>query len=63
VKIIGVTHYLWQAFDHEGEVQESIIAKSRDHKAALKFLKEIDETLLSSRDDSDGSAPILWSRT
>ena len=40
VKINGVTHYLWRAVDHEGEVLESIVTKSRDRKAALKFLKK-----------------------
>ncbi len=40
VKIKGVTHYLWCAVDHEGEVLESIVTKSRDRKAALKFLKK-----------------------
>ena len=38
VKINGQTHYLWRAFDHEGEVLESFVTKRRDHKAALKFL-------------------------
>ena len=40
VKINGVTHYLWRAVDHEGEVLESIVTKTRDRKAALKFLKK-----------------------
>jgi putative transposase len=40
VKINGVTHYLWRAVDHEGEVLESFVTKSRDRKAALKFLKK-----------------------
>jgi putative transposase len=40
VKINGVMHYLWRAVDHEGEVLESIVTKSRDRKAALKFLKK-----------------------
>jgi putative transposase len=40
VKINGVTHYLWRAVDHEGEVLESIVTKPRDRKAALKFLKK-----------------------
>jgi putative transposase len=38
VKINGVTHYLWRAVDHEGEVLESYVTKRRDRKAALKFL-------------------------
>ena len=40
VKINGVTHYLWRAVDHEGEVLESLVTKTRDRKAALKFLKK-----------------------
>jgi len=39
VKINGETHYLWRAVDHEGEVLESFVTKTRDKKAALKFLK------------------------
>ena len=39
VKINGETHYLWRAVDHEGEVLEVFATKSRDRKAALKFLK------------------------
>ena len=40
VKINGVTHYLWRAVDHDGEVLESFVTKSRDRKAALKFLRK-----------------------
>jgi putative transposase len=40
VKINGERHYLWRAVDHEGEVLESYVTKSRDKKAALKFLKK-----------------------
>src|SRR6056297_1361742 len=40
VKINSETHYLWRAFDHEGEVLESFVTKTRDKKAALKFLKK-----------------------
>ncbi|GHC67185.1 IS6 family transposase [Neogemmobacter tilapiae] len=40
VKINGVTHYLWRAVDHEGEVLESFVTLTRDRKAALKFLKK-----------------------
>ena len=39
VKINGKTHYLWRAVDHEGEVLESIVTRTRDRKA-LKFLKK-----------------------
>ncbi|MCV2894960.1 IS6 family transposase [Lentibacter sp. XHP0401] len=41
VKINGVTHYLWRAIDHEGEVLESYVTKRRDRKVAYKFLMKI----------------------
>lgn len=40
VKINGVTHYLWRAVDHEGEVLESVVTKTRDRNAALSLLKK-----------------------
>ncbi len=40
VKINGERHYLWRAVDHEGEVLESFVTKTRDKKAALKFIKK-----------------------
>ncbi len=40
LKINGETHYLWRAVDHEGEILESFVTKTRDRKAALKFLKK-----------------------
>jgi putative transposase len=40
VKINGETHYLWRAVDHEGEVLESFVTKTRDKAAALKFIKK-----------------------
>ena len=40
VKINGEQHYLWRAVDHEGEVLESFVTKTRDKRAALKFLRE-----------------------
>jgi len=33
-------HYLWRAVDQEGEVLESVVTKTRDRKAALKFLRK-----------------------
>ena len=41
VKINGERHYLWRAVDFDGEVLESCVTKTRDKKAALKFLKKI----------------------
>jgi len=40
VKINGEKHYLWRAVDHEGDVLESFVTKTRDKKAALKFLRK-----------------------
>jgi len=40
VKINGESHYPWRAVDHEGEVLECFVTKTRDKKAALKFLKK-----------------------
>ncbi|MBC7736709.1 MAG: IS6 family transposase [Candidatus Saccharibacteria bacterium] len=40
VKINGELHYLWRAVDRKGEVLESFVTKTRDRKAALKFLKK-----------------------
>ena len=33
-------HYLWRAIDHEGEILEAFVAKKRDRKAALRFLRK-----------------------
>jgi putative transposase len=41
VKVNGVQHYLWRAVDHEGEVLEAFVSKTRDKAAALKFLKKL----------------------
>ena len=38
VRINGECHYLWRAVDHEGEILESFVTKTRDKSAALKFL-------------------------
>ncbi len=40
VKIDGEMHYLWRAVDHEGEVLESFVTKTRDTKIALKLMKK-----------------------
>ena len=40
MKINGVQHDLWRAIDHEGEVLQSFITKTRDKSAALMFLKK-----------------------
>src|SRR6266481_1818225 len=40
VKVNGELHYLWRAVDHEGEVLEFFVSKTRDKAGALKFLKK-----------------------
>ena len=40
VRINGEMHYLWRAVDHEGEVLESFVTRTRDKAAALKFIKK-----------------------
>ncbi len=35
VKVSGEMRYLWCAIDHEGEIMESFVTKTRD-KAAMK---------------------------
>jgi putative transposase len=62
VKINGVTHYLWRAVDHEGEVLESFVTKRRDKKSALKFLRKslrrhgLVETIITDQLASYGAA-------
>jgi putative transposase len=41
VRINGVQHYRWRAVDHEGEGLEAFVSKTRDRKAALKFLRKL----------------------
>ena len=40
VKINGEMHYLWRAVDHEGEMLESYVTKTRDEAAALTFIRK-----------------------
>jgi putative transposase len=40
VKINGELHYLWRAVDHEGDVLECFVTKTRDKAAALKFINK-----------------------
>ena len=62
VKINGETHYLWRAVDHEGEVLESFVTRTRDRKSALEFLKKAmrrhgrPETIVTDRLRSCGAA-------
>jgi len=38
VRVNGEMVYLWRAVDHEGEVLESYVTKTRDKAAALRFM-------------------------
>jgi len=40
VKLNGEMVYLWRAVDHEGEILESYVTKTRDKSAALRFMKK-----------------------
>ena len=40
IKLNGEMVYLWRAVDHEGEVLESYVTKTRDKAAALTFMKK-----------------------
>ena len=40
VRINGEMVYLWRAVDHEGEVLESYVTRTRDKQAALRFMKK-----------------------
>ncbi len=40
VKLNGEMVYLWRSVDHEGEILESYITKTRDKSAALAFMKK-----------------------
>ncbi len=40
VKLNGEMVYLWRAVDHEGEILESYITRTRDKDAALAFMKK-----------------------
>ena len=40
VKLNGEMVYLWRAVDHEGEILESYVTRTRDKDAALAFMKK-----------------------
>jgi putative transposase len=40
VQLNGETVHLWRAVDHEGEVLESYVTKTRDKSAALRFIRK-----------------------
>ena len=40
VKLNGQMIYMWRAVDHEGEILESFVTKTRDRKAALTIMKK-----------------------
>ncbi len=62
VKINRERHYLWRAVDHEGEVLESYVTRTRDRKAAREFLRKVirrhgrPEAIVTDRLPSHGAA-------
>lgn len=40
VRLNGEMVYLWRAVDHEGEILESYVTRTRDKDAALRFMKK-----------------------
>ena len=40
VKVNGEMRYLWRAVDHEGEILESFVTRTRDKAAAMTFMKK-----------------------
>lgn len=40
VKIDGEKRYLWRVVDHEGDVLESFVTKTRDRKVAKRFIRK-----------------------
>ena len=59
VKINGELRYLWRAVDHEGEVLESFVTKTRDKEAALTFIQEGDEAPQQGEVDHDRWPALL----
>ena len=59
VKINGEMHYLWRAVDHEGEVLESFVTKTRDKQGRIEIPQENDEAARSARGHRDGPAALL----
>ena len=62
VKINGEMHYLWRAVDHEGEVLESYVTKTRDKAAALAFIKKALKRHGSAEAIHHGWIAVLWRR-
>ena len=62
MKVDSQIHYLWPAVDHEGEVLEAYVTKTRDKDAALMFLQKMKKrhgrpkTIVTDRLRSYGAA-------
>ena len=39
VRLNGAMRYLWRAVDHDGEVLESYVTRTREKAAALRFMR------------------------
>jgi len=40
VRLDGDMVHLWRAVNHEGEILESLVTKTRDTEAALRFMRK-----------------------
>ena len=54
VKLNGEMVYLWRAVDHEGEILESYVTRTRDKDAALTLMKK------ALKGSVRASCPRLW---
>nr|WP_246346986.1 DDE-type integrase/transposase/recombinase [Sphingomonas jinjuensis] len=54
VKLDGEMGYLWRAVDHEGDMLESYVTRTRDKTAALTFMKKA----LDRHGSPEASPPI-----
>jgi putative transposase len=59
VKLNGETLYLWPAVDHEGEVLESYLTKTRDKGASFRFPREGAEAPRQACSDHYGQIALL----
>ena len=64
VRINGEMHYLWRAVDHEGEVLESYVTKTRDKRAARNVAQPLWRSGCCSPVDGGSPRPgcAKWTR-
>jgi putative transposase len=59
VKVNGVQHYLWRAVDHEGEVLEAFVSKTRDKACSPEVPAKADEAAWPGRGVRNRWAQVL----